>query len=157
MTPRRLETLQRVSIGVALGSFLLGFLASIDVLLIPRGPAALAWALHPLLFLAGLAAGVSTSLRGRQIDQRRWELLSEPLLTEGERESAHQDAEQQRKWAGIWLISAPTLVGYWMAYQLGDPAVVNPLTLTLAGTPLLGAALGLVLADRWLGPDEPPG
>lgn len=157
VTAKQLETLQTVATGVALGSFVLGFLASIDVLLLPRGRPSWAWGIHPLLFLAGWGAGLATSLRGRQIDRRRWEILSEPRLTEGEREAAHHDAEQQRKWAGIWLIAAPILVGYWLAYQLADPAVAGPLTYTLPGTPLLGAGLGLVLTDRWLGPDEPPG
>lgn len=156
MTPQRLETLQKVAVGVTLTSFVLGFLASIDVLLLPRGRPAWAWGLHPLLFAAGLAGGLAAALRGRHIDRTRWEILSEPRLTEGEREAAHHDAEHQRKWAGVWFLAAPVLVGYWMGYQLTDPAEAGPLIFALPGSPLLGGGLGVFLAGRWLGPDAPP-
>lgn len=157
VTPQRLESLQNAARGVALGCFALGFLASIDVLLLPRGRPAWAWGLHVVLLTVGFAGGVAASLRGRDIDRRRWEILSEPRLTEGERETAHHDAEQQRKWAGVWFLAAPMMVGYWMAYQLADPAVAGGLTYALPGTPLLGGGLGLLAAGHWLGPEKPPG
>lgn len=146
---------QRAAFWVALGSFVLGFLASIDVLLLPRGEPRSAWIAHGLLLLLGVLAGFATTVRGRQIDRWRWEILDDPLLTEGERELAHKEAERQRRSAGRAFLLAPLFLGYWMAYQLaGQGGEGELVTYLLIAPPLLGFALGLILTNRALGPEE---
>lgn len=151
-----LARLQTAAAWVAVGGLLLGFLASIDLLLLPRGAPGLAWAIHPVLLLLGAAGGVATNLRGRQLDRRRWEILAEPLLTDMERETAHHDAERERRWASIWFLAAPLALGYWAAYQLTPTGEARVVTYALPVTALLAFAAGLLLANRWLGPEEPP-
>lgn len=137
-------------------AFVLGFLASIDVLLFPRGPESAAWLLHPLLLVLGAAAGGTTAVRGRQIDKKRWELVEDPLLTDGERELAHREAERERRWAGTVFFVVPIFLGYWMAYQFRGTGGGTPATSLLIGTPMVGFLLGLFLTQRALGPEERP-
>lgn len=134
--------------------FLLGFLASIDVFLLPRGTPAAAWGWHPALLLLGALGGAAAAVRGRQIDRRRWELLDEPLLTDGERKLAHKEAERQRRVAATVFLLAPVFLGYWMAYQLAGEEGGSPLTYLLIAPPMLGFVAGLLVTGRALGPEE---
>lgn len=151
-----LETAQTVSAFVAGAALLLGFLASIDVLLLPRGNETLAWALHPVLFVLGTLGGVAAAVRGRQADKVRWSVLDDPMLTDGERQLAHQEAERQRRWAATVFFVTPILLGYWLAYQCGDEdsrSLVPPL---LIASPMAGFLLGLLLTQWMLGPEKKP-
>lgn len=158
-----LETAQTVA-GFAGGAGLvLGLLSSIDALPIPRGPEGVAWILHPLFFLLGVAGGVSAAVRGRQVDRRRWEVLEDPMLTDGERETAHREAERERRWAGTVFFMAPLFLAYWMAYQFGDEdggfgggAEGSLVADLLILPPMIGFLAGLLLAQRALGPEEKP-
>jgi len=158
-----LETAQTVAAFAGGAGLLLGLLSSIDVLPIPRGGEWVAWILHPLFFLLGIAAGIAAAVRGRQVDRRRWELLEDPMLTDGERELAHREAERQRRWAGTVFFMAPLFLAYWMAYQFGgeeggfgggeDTSVLADLLIL---PPMVGFLAGLLLAQRALGPEEKP-
>lgn len=151
-----LDPLRNAAVVTGGAGLLLGFLASIDVLLLPRGEPIMAWLLHPLLLGTGLFGGLTTAISSRAIDRRRWEILDEPLLTEGEREHAHKEAERERRAAGTWFLLAPVLLGYWMAYQFAGEEGGSPLTYLLTATPMAGFPIGLLLANRALGPEEPP-
>jgi hypothetical protein len=162
---RRLETVQTVAAiagGVAL---LLGLLASIDVLLFPRGDPWVARILHPLFFVLGAAGGMAAVVRGRQADRRRWQVLEDPRLTDGERELAHREAERERRWAGTVFFIAPVFLSYWMAYQFGGeegspqrgPQDSLPIEMQmLMLSPMVGFLAGLLLAHWMLGPKEKP-
>ena len=61
--------------------------------------------------------------RAREIDRERWEVVDDPLLTSGEREYAHKEAERERRWAGTVFLTAPVALAYWTAYQVTPEAV----------------------------------
>jgi len=149
-----LTLVQRISLWVTVAAFLLGLLASIGIFLLPAGDPATAVPLHPILGLLGAAGGVATAVRGRQIDQQRWEILEDPLLTDGERETAHREAERERRVAGTLFLLAPVALGYWAAYQLAGEEGGTLTTYLLGVSPMLGFVLGLLAANRVLGPEE---
>lgn len=153
---RHLDRIQAIAVWVAGLSLLLGFLASIDVLLLPRGEPRHAWAAHLLLLAVGLFGGAAASLRGRLADRRRWEILEEPLLTSMERENAHREAERERRVAATVFMMAPIFLGYWLAYQLAGEDEGTLVTFLLTLSPLVGYVLGLLFAHRALGPEERP-
>jgi hypothetical protein len=152
-----LERAQRIAVWVSAFCFLVGFLASIGIFLLPfPGGLDLALPLHLLLGLAGAVAGAATAVRGRQIDRRRWEILEDPLLTDGERELAHREAERQRRVSGTVFLLAPVALGYWAAYQLAGDGGGSPAAYLLTASPMLGFVVGLLAANRELGPEERP-
>lgn len=142
--------------GMAAVGLVLGFLASLDVLLFPRGSLGWAYVLQPVLLGLGAAGGVATALRGRHVDRVRWVTVAEPLLTDGERETAHKDAEAERRKAGVWFLLGPMLLGYWLAYQIAPPQSNSVAAYLLAVLPMPGFAAGLLVANRRLGPETPP-
>jgi hypothetical protein len=160
-----LETVQTVAAVTGGVALLLGLLASVDVLLFPRGGPWVAWVLHPLFFILGAAGGMAAVIRGRHADRQRWEVLEDPRLTDGERELAHRVAERERRWAGTVFFMAPLFLSYWMAYQFGGeegspqrgehgslPIEMQMLMLS----PMVGFLAGLFLAHWALGPKEKP-
>lgn len=151
-----LETAQTVTAWVAGGALLLGFLASIDILLFPRGEESAAWLFHPLLFLLGAVGGLAAAARGRQVDEIRWRVLDDPMLTGGERELAHREAERQRRWAGTVFFVAPILLGYWLAYQFAGEDGGSLVTFLLTASPMVGFLSGLLLTQWALGPEKKP-
>lgn len=142
-----LERSQKVAFWVAVVSASLGFLTSAGCVQLPRLPAGAAVWLHPLLLVLGLLAGLAAVGRNTEIDRERWRVVEDPLLTSGERDYAHKRAERQRRWAGTAFISAPLMIGYWMAYQVEGEGR-GLLAQLLPATALLGSVLGL-LAARW--------
>lgn len=148
----QLETVQKAAAIVAVAALVLGFLASIGLSPVPPlgSLAEIAfWPVSVLLALAGLAGGILTVARGREIDRVRWELVEDPLMTSGEREYAHKEAERQRRWAGTVFFAAPVALSYWVAYllQAGTDRPASPL---LALVPLSGYLAGLLAAHwRW--------
>jgi hypothetical protein len=147
-----LRRLQTAAVAAAAAFCLLGFLASLDLRLLPAGPPWLAWPAHPLLALLGVACALAAALRGRETDRWRWQMVEDPMLTSGEREEAHREAERQRRHAATAFLAAPVFIGYWLVYQLEGEL----LTWLLPAAALLGYAAGVVLAARLL-PDQPPG
>lgn len=147
---RRLTRLQQAAGAVAVAGLVLGFLASIDVRLLPPGdPRVAAW-LHPLLLVLGIAAGAAAAERGRQIDRRRWEIVEDPLITSGEREYAHKEAERERRVASTVFLLAPVLLGYWLGYQFSGserPEGGSTVAYLLTVTPMVGFVLGLWLSS----------
>jgi hypothetical protein len=149
-----LERSQKIAFWVAVVCAALGFLSSAGCVRLPRLPSEAAVWLHPVLLVLGLLAGLAAVGRNAEIDRERWRVVEDPLLTSGERDYAHKRAERQRRWAGTAFISAPLMLGYWMAYQIegegrGLAAQVLP------ATALLGSVLGL-LAARFIatGPEQ---
>lgn len=151
-----LRPAQTAATVLAVLALVLGFLASIGVTFLPQGGETTAWILHPLLFLTGAAGGLATAVRGRQVDQKRWELLDDPMLTSGEREMAHREAERERRWAGTVFFVAPILLGYWLANQLSGEDGGSLLTYLLTASPMIGFLAGLFLTQRALGPEKKP-
>ncbi len=145
MQGSRLERGERICFRVAVACAALGFLTSAGCSPLPSLTAgAVPW-LHPLLLLAGAAAGLASSHRGVEIDRRRWELLEEPLLTDGERQLAHKEAERQRRWASLAYLGAPLMLGYWLAYQVeGEGRALAAALLPV--TAVLGSVAGLAWA-----------
>lgn len=139
-----LQRLQTLAAAAAAAFGVLGFLASLDLRLLPLGPPWLDLLLHPLLVAAGAAGAYLAALRGREIDRWRWEMVEDPLITSGEREEAHKEAERQRRHAGTAFLAAPVFLGYWFLYQLpGDLSVW-----LLPGSALVGYAVGFAFAAR---------
>lgn len=155
-TERRLLRLQNTSMVVAAVSLLLGFLASLEILLLPRADLTWAYVLQPVLLGLGAGGGVAAAFRGRHADRVRWATVAEPLLTDMERETAHKDAEAERRKAGVWFLLGPMLLGYWLAYQVAPPQSNSLAAYLLAILPMPGFVLGLMAANRRLGPDTPP-
>lgn len=151
-----LETAQTAAAAGGGVALILGLLASVDVLLLPRSGPWLAWILHPLFFVLGGAGGVAAAVRGRQVDRRRWEVLDDPMLTDGERELAHREAERERRWAGTVFFMAPVFLSYWMAYQVSGEEGGSLLTYMLTLPPMGGFLAGLLFAQWALGPEEKP-
>jgi len=96
---------------------LLGFLASIGVHWLPPWPTGALWGVLPGLALLGVAGGWVTRWRLVGIDLRRWRIVADDLLTSGEREYAHHEAERQRRVSATALLAGPLAIGYWSAYQ----------------------------------------
>lgn len=153
---RRLRRFQTAATAMAVVGLLLGFLASLEILLFPRPPLAWAYGLQPVMLALGVAGGAAAALRGRHADRVRWATVAEPLLTDLERETAHKDAEAERRWAGVWFLLGPMLLGYWLAYQVAPPQSNSLAAYLLAMLPMLGFLIGLLAANRRLGPDGPP-
>lgn len=151
----RLERIEKLC-APAIGLFvLLWILTAFGVPILPPLPAAgivlLAAALAALSFAGGRAA----VLRSLEINEKRWEIVSEPLLTGAEREWAHKEAERQMRWASTMFFSAPLALGVCLGEHLrsvstdplaSGPASVGPLALLLAGAPLLGFFAGYLYA-----------
>lgn len=145
--PRRLERLQTAASAAAVTGLVLGFFASIGLRLFPvLSPAGL-WVVAVLLLAVGAGGGFATVARAREIDRRRWELVEDPLITSGEREYAHKEAERERRWAGVVFFTAPIALAYWAAYQLSADAALGAPPL-LALVPLAGYLAGL-LGAHW--------
>ncbi len=151
---RRLESLQTVATVVGVAALAVGFLASIGLRLVPVLPAGAFWPLSIVLGLLGLAGGVATVARAETIDRRRWEVADDPLLTSGEREYAHKEAERQRRWAGTVFFAAPVALAYWAAFQLPADGGLGTSPL-LALFPLVGYLAGL-LGAHWRGRRRSP-
>lgn len=147
-----LHAVERGARWLAAASGALGVTTAAGCAVLPPGDVGLAWPLHPFLLLLGVAGGYLTVRRTEEIDARRWQVLDDPHLTTGEREWAHREAERQRRIAGTVFLLAPTLLGYWLAYQLASEPPPSPATF-LPLPPLLGFGLGLWAAHRW----RPPG
>jgi hypothetical protein len=114
-----------------------------------RGAAPERWTLllHPVLLLAGAGCGLLTRWRAREIDANRWRVLSDPLLTRGEKEWAHHDAEAERRRAAVVFLLCPLVLGMWLAYDLGEEGPLGFLPVT----GLVGFGIGLLagtLLDR---------
>ena len=150
--PSALQRWERICLTVAGVACLLVFLTAGGCSPLPLGPPAAALWLHPLLLGLGLAAGFAAVLRFREVDARRWEIVADPLLTKGEREWAHKEAENQRRFASSAYLSAPLGLSFWLAYQfqgrfkLPDISPADVLMLT----PLAGFFVGLLLAQKKL-------
>jgi hypothetical protein len=142
---QRLERLQTLAATSAVAGLLLGFLASIGLRLFPALSAAGFWVVAVLLLAAGVGGGLATVARAREIDRRRWEIVEDPMLTSGEREYAHKEAERARRWAGTAFLTAPVALAYWAAYQVTPEAALGAPPL-LAAVPLAGYLAGLVSA-----------
>lgn len=138
-----LERLQTAAAVAAVVGLLLGFLASIGVHVAPPLSRTGLWVTVVALFAGGLLGGAATVLRARAIDRRRWEAVEDPLITSGEREYAHKEAERERRWAGTVFFTSPIALGYWAAYQLG-PDVGLAAPPLLAVVPLGGYLAGLL-------------
>ena len=140
MTP--LERAERLAIWTAVVLGLLGFAGGLGRPVLPALPASAAWPLQALVVVAGFLAARIAGQRTREIERRRWAALEEPLLTGGEREWAHKEAERARRACGFAFLLAPLMLGYFLAHQFpeGAPAAAR----ALAGTPLLGYVGGLL-------------
>ncbi|MCZ7650634.1 MAG: hypothetical protein M5U13_05510 [Thermoanaerobaculia bacterium] len=145
-----LERAERLALWIAVALGLLGFAGGLGQRVLPPLPAAAAWPLQALVIGSGLLAARLARRRAAEIERRRWAALEEPLLTSGEREWAHREAERARRASGFAFLLAPLMLGYFLAYQFPEGAA--PLARALAGTPLLGFVLGL-LWERRAGPD----
>lgn len=142
-----LERFQTAASVAAVAGLVLGFLASLGLRILPVLSSAGFWVAAVLLVAGGVGGGLATVARGREIDRRRWELVEDPLMTSGEREYAHKEAERERRWAGIVFFTAPIALAYWAAYQLSADAALGAPPL-LALVPLVGY-LGGLLAAHW--------
>lgn len=145
----RLQGLERVSLGVAVVCGLLTLASAAGCPTFEVEEPAWAWPLHALLLAVGAGAGVATMLRGVEIDRKRWEIVEDPLLTSGERQYAHKEAERQRRAAGTLLLLGPVVLGYWLAYQFRSAQVHVLLTDLLGVTPLFAFLAGLVYGRRY--------
>lgn len=151
---RLLERSQTVAATAAGVGLLLGFLASVGFRPFPPLDRTGLWVVALLLLAAGAGGGVATVLRALEVDRRRWEVVEDPLITSGEREYAHKEAERERRWAGIVFFTAPVALAYWAAYQVSPGAALGAPPL-LAGIPLAGYLAGLGAAHLWRRRDRP--
>ncbi len=105
------------------------------------------WPLQFLLLLLGAGCGIAAAMRGIEADRERWQVLQEELLTSGEREYAHKNAERQRRIASTIFLLAPVAIGFWLANHMntGEP---NFLSDSLVVTPLLGFLIGGLIGRR---------
>jgi len=113
-----LERAQKVAFWIAVVCAALGFVTSAGCGPIPELPGGLARWLHPVLLAMGIVAGLAAAARNDEIDRTRWQVVEDPRLTSDERDYAHRHAERERRWASTAFLSAPLMLGYWMAYQL---------------------------------------
>ncbi len=106
-----------------------------------------AWPLQLLLLLLGVGGGLAASMRGIEIERQRWQILQEELLTTGEREYAHKNAERQRRRATTIFMLAPVTLGVWFANHLRteEPSLLIG---SLLITPLFGFLIGSFLGRR---------
>ncbi len=146
-TESPLRRLQRVAFWVAATSALIGLATASGCA--PGLGLGAGWlrVLHPVLFLVGGAAGWAAGLRMREIDRERWSIVEDPLLTSGERQHAHREAERRRRGAGTSLLGAPLLLGYWLSHQFANAGELLAAQL-MAVTALLGGIVGLAV-ERW--------
>ena len=114
MQPERLQQVAVIAMFV-FGVLALG--ASTGLTPIPKGNNAWALFLHPLVLVVGFGCGVATILRVRQIDDERWRLATDDDLTDGERQLAHSNANQEVKVAGTVFLLAALAIGGFFAYQ----------------------------------------
>ena len=139
-----LSLLQRVCWWIAGACALLALLTSLGRGLFPTlGPA---WVVpgHLFVLALGVAFGWVAQVRQREIDTRRWEILADDDLTQGEREYAHKDAESTITRAFGAFLLAPLFVAGWLTYQIQDPDA--PLaTDVIALSAFLGYGIGLVV------------
>jgi hypothetical protein len=141
---------QAAAVAVAVACGVLGFLASLDLYLLPPFPHPAVWLAHPLLAALGAAAGAAAALRGRELDRARWEVVDQPMITSGERELAHKEAERQRRLAATAFLAAAVFVGYWLLYQIPGGLVAW----LLPATALVGWAGGHTVINRRAGPER---
>ena len=139
----RLERFQKVALWVAVGCATMGFLTSTGCQMLPDAPRQVLPLLHPVLFALGAVFGVASQRRSEEIDRERWKIVEDPLLTSGERDWAHKNAERKRRGAGTAFLAAPLALGYWLAHQIEGRGLAADL---LAATAVLGAVAGLILA-----------
>jgi len=112
---------------------------------LPDLPAGLAYWLHPVLLGMGIVAGFAAGARNEEIDRHRWRIVEDPKLTSDERDYAHKNAERERRWAATSFLSAPLMLGYWMAYQIeGEGRSLGAQLLPL--TAVVGSVIGFLLA-----------
>ena len=151
MQPQRLQSLASVAV-VVFGVLALG--ASTGFTPLPKGNNSWAAFLHPVVLLVGFACGVVTVLRVREIDEERWKLATDDDLTDGERQLAHSNANQEVKVSGtIFLLTALAFGGF-LAYQLKVPDVVTAAEFLIV-TPMVGFVAGLWLgAKRYPSPER---
>ncbi len=147
----RLRRLQWLALRLAVVAALVGLATASGCapgLDLPRGALGL---LHPLLLLAGAAAGWVAALRMAEIDRERWRVVEDPDLTSGERQYAHREAETRRRWAGASLLGAPLLVGYCASSQIeaaGESLSAQLLGVTALAGGIIGLAIGLRRVQR---------
>ena len=146
LAPGRLVPLQRASLWIAGAAFLLVLAASGGCQVLPAGIPSLAWVLHPAVLLLGFVAGWLTTLRHREIDGERWRVVADPLLTKGEREYAHKEAEAERRRAAVCFIAAPLLLAWLLASRFRGPGS-HLVTDLLAVTTLAGYGAGLAWGE----------
>jgi hypothetical protein len=124
----------------------LGFSASISDGVLPDLPAGSALPLHGLTFALGVAAALAAGRRSVAIDRARFEAVLQHGVTRDEVRLAHREAERAHRIAWTAFGAAPTLLAYWLAYEL--PRGLH-LALMLPASPLVGFGLG-TLAGRLL-------
>jgi hypothetical protein len=146
-----LSRLQTASVVLAAAGIVLGFLASLEIWLLPPLGAGWTALFHPLLLALGAAGGTVAARRGRELDEARWQVADDPLATRGEREHAHREAERERRLAATALLAGPVFLGYWLLYQTGPAGFPSWL---LPGSALAGYFTAFVLANRRLGPER---
>ena len=143
-----LEWAQKVAFWLAVVCATLGFVTSAGCGPIPELPGGLARWFHPVLLMVGIAAGLAAAARNDEIDRTRWQIVEDPMLTSDERDYAHRFAERERRWASTAFLSAPLMLGYWMAYQLeGGGRRLEAQLLPL--TAVVGSVVGYLVAS-WL-------
>ena len=89
--------LQRAEAGalvVTILAGLIGLLTSIGLGPLPEAPTWVAWILHPVLLLLGMATGIVTWLRLREIEATRWQVANEELATQAEIDLAHREDDR---------------------------------------------------------------
>lgn len=140
-----LERAQKVAFWIAAVCAALGFVTSAGCGPISDLPSGLAGWLHPVLLIGGIAAGLTAAARNDEIDRIRWRVVEDPMLTSDERDYAHRNAERERRWASTAFLSAPLMLGYWMAYQIeGGGRRLDAQLLPL--TAVVGSVIGYLLA-----------
>ena len=148
MDAMSLERMQTVCWWIAGVGAALALAASLGARVLPvLGPG---WVVPAHLFLLAVGAGFGWMAHTRQgeIEAKRWEILADDGLTQGERTYAHKDAESAMTKTLAAFLVAPLFVAGWLTYQIQDPE--SPLaTDVLALSAFAGYALGLGTAS-WL-------